>query len=235
MWTIRRFPAALAPAGPRSDRAPDHLPDRPCAVDEPAPGDAPLPRRGLGRDSTTTGRVVTGDYFGVALKNSLLFTLFSAPLVVVLGTAVGAVPAPRFPRREFRSARSCSCPGCFPARSARCCGSGSSIRAGGSSTGSSARCGLIDRSIPWLNDPDLAFLSIIVAYVWTQIPFAVVLVMAALSAINPETLEAATVDGANASAALLPASSSRRSRRSSSSSSSTTRLPPSRATTSSTP
>src|SRR5439155_22762812 len=31
--------------------------------------------------------VVTGEYFGVARKNSLLFTLFSAPLVVVTGTA----------------------------------------------------------------------------------------------------------------------------------------------------
>ena len=34
----------------------------------------------------------------------------------------------------------------------------------------------------------------IVAHVWTQIPFAVVLMMAALSAINPETLEAAAID-----------------------------------------
>ena len=32
------------------------------------------------------------------------------------------------------------------------------------------------------------------AHVWTQIPFAVVLMMAALSTINPETLEAAAID-----------------------------------------
>jgi ABC-type sugar transport system permease subunit len=36
-----------------------------------------------------------------------------------------------------------------------------------------------------------------VAYVWTQVPFAVVLVLAALTAVSPETLEAATVDGAS--------------------------------------
>src|SRR6476660_6650298 len=31
--------------------------------------------------------VITGEYFGVALKNSLLFTLFSAPIVLVIGAA----------------------------------------------------------------------------------------------------------------------------------------------------
>ena len=40
--------------------------------------------------------VVTGEYFGVALRNSLLFTVLSAPLVVALGTAVGM-----FLHREF--------------------------------------------------------------------------------------------------------------------------------------
>ena len=56
--------------------------------------------------------------------------------------------------------------------------------------------GLIDHSIPWLTDPDLAFVSVIVAHVWTQIPFVVVLMMAALSTLNPELTEAATIDGA---------------------------------------
>ena len=41
-------------------------------------------------------RVVTGEYFGVALKNSLLFTLFAAPAIVVLGTAVAL-----FLQRDF--------------------------------------------------------------------------------------------------------------------------------------
>jgi len=58
------------------------------------------------------------------------------------------------------------------------------------------KLGLIDHSIDWLTDPRLAFVSITVAHVWTQIPFTVVLVMAGLSAINPETIEASVVDGA---------------------------------------
>ena len=53
---------------------------------------------------------------------------------------------------------------------------------------------MIDSSIPWLTSPKFALVSVVVAHVWTQIPFAVVLIMAALSAINSETLEAAAID-----------------------------------------
>ena len=53
---------------------------------------------------------------------------------------------------------------------------------------------LIDGSIPWLTSPRLALISVVIAHVWTQIPFAVVLIMAALAAINSETLEAAAID-----------------------------------------
>src|SRR5689334_24136988 len=40
--------------------------------------------------------VVTGEYFGVALKNSLLFTLFAAPAIVIIGIAVAV-----FLHRDF--------------------------------------------------------------------------------------------------------------------------------------
>jgi ABC-type sugar transport system permease subunit len=56
--------------------------------------------------------------------------------------------------------------------------------------------GLIDRYIPWLTDPFLVKLTVVVAHVWTQFPFAAVLLMAALVAIDPELYEAARIDGA---------------------------------------
>jgi ABC-type sugar transport system permease subunit len=56
--------------------------------------------------------------------------------------------------------------------------------------------GVIGRYIPWLTDPQLARLSVIVAFVWTQFPFASILLMAALSAIERALYEAAQVDGA---------------------------------------
>ena len=54
--------------------------------------------------------------------------------------------------------------------------------------------GLVDSTVPFLAIPDFSFAAVVVAHVWTQIPFAVVLTMAALAAINRETLEAAEID-----------------------------------------
>ena len=62
----------------------------------------------------------------------------------------------------------------------------------------STPAGLIDGYIPWLTDPTLVKLSVVVAHVWTQFPFAAVLLMAALVAIDPEQYEAARIDGASA-------------------------------------
>jgi len=56
--------------------------------------------------------------------------------------------------------------------------------------------GLIDRYIPWLTNPQLARLSVVVAFVWTQFPFASILIMAGLGAIDRTLYEAAEVDGA---------------------------------------
>jgi multiple sugar transport system permease protein len=56
--------------------------------------------------------------------------------------------------------------------------------------------GLIDHYIPWLTDPQLARLSVVIAFVWTQFPFASILIMAGLSAIDRTLYEAAAVDGA---------------------------------------
>ncbi|MGH6782401.1 MAG: carbohydrate ABC transporter permease, partial [Sphingomonadaceae bacterium] len=57
--------------------------------------------------------------------------------------------------------------------------------------------GLIEDSILWLTNPRTALMAVTFAHVWTQIPFAVVLMMAALSTINSETLEAAAIDCRN--------------------------------------
>jgi len=88
MWTIRRFPAAwllpvLVPTALLTIFPIAHaLWTSLHQVMLLFPGED-----WVGLDNYRT--VVTGEYFGVALKNSLLFTLFSAPTIVVFGTAVG--------------------------------------------------------------------------------------------------------------------------------------------------
>ncbi|MBL8837346.1 MAG: sugar ABC transporter permease [Alphaproteobacteria bacterium] len=56
--------------------------------------------------------------------------------------------------------------------------------------------GLIDRSVGFLTDPDLALWSVGIAQVWRMFPLAMVTLLAAIKAIPLELYEAAAIDGA---------------------------------------
>ena len=58
--------------------------------------------------------------------------------------------------------------------------------------------GLIDRYIPWLIKPWRAMNLVIWADVWHTLPFAALIIQAALAGIPGEYHEAAAIDGANA-------------------------------------
>ena len=141
--------------------------------------------------------VITGEYFGVALKNSLMFMLFSAPLIVVIGTATAI-----FLNREFHGVTALRSivllPWALPGAISAVLWVWVFHPSWGVINSLLRNLHLIDRSIPWLTDPDLAFVSVVVAHVWTQIPFTIILVMAALSTLNEDIIEAAELDGATA-------------------------------------
>ena len=58
--------------------------------------------------------------------------------------------------------------------------------------------GLIDTPINWSGNPDGALYAVTVPYIWRTLPFAILLVHAALQGIPRELHEAAAVDGASA-------------------------------------
>jgi ABC-type sugar transport system permease subunit len=58
--------------------------------------------------------------------------------------------------------------------------------------------GMISKPVNWIGDPNTALFALTVPYIWRTLPFAVLLVHAALQGINPELYEAASVDGAGA-------------------------------------
>jgi ABC-type sugar transport system permease subunit len=58
--------------------------------------------------------------------------------------------------------------------------------------------GLISEPVNWAGNPDTALVAVAVAYIWRTLPFAVLLVYAALQGVNRELYEAAAVDGAGA-------------------------------------
>jgi multiple sugar transport system permease protein len=140
--------------------------------------------------------VVTGEYFGVALKNSLLFTLCSAPLVVVIGTATALFLNRQFP--GVTALRSIVLlPWVLPGAISAVLWTWMFHPSWGVINTLLRKLSLIHSSIPWLSDPTLAFVSVAIAHVWTQLPFTIVLVMAALSTLNREVIEAAEIDGAS--------------------------------------
>ena len=57
--------------------------------------------------------------------------------------------------------------------------------------------GLVEKGPGWLSDRDLVLWSIIMVAVWRQVGYVMVLYLAGLKSINPQLLEAATVDGAS--------------------------------------
>ncbi|HEX5583037.1 sugar ABC transporter permease [Gaiella sp.] len=56
--------------------------------------------------------------------------------------------------------------------------------------------GLTDHPIQWLNDPHLAFWTILVANIWLGVPFFTLLLYSALQDVPVEIKEAAVIDGA---------------------------------------
>jgi ABC-type sugar transport system permease subunit len=148
----------------------------------------------VGLDNYRT--VVTGEYFGVALKNSLLFTAFSAPIVVAIGTAAALFLHRRFP--GVAALRSIVLlPWVLPGAISAVLWTWVFHPSWGVFNTLLRKLHVIGSSIPWLSDPNLAFVSVTVAHIWTQLPFTIVLVMASLSTLNREVIEAAEIDGAS--------------------------------------
>lgn len=146
--------------------------------------------------------VVSSLYFIEALTNTLLFAVVTAPITVIIALGVARLLLTRFVGRGVLRAV-VLLPWAIP-------GSVSGILWLWIFHGQFGvlnmilwKLGIIDRYIRWLTEPALARFAVVVAHIWTQIPFVSVLLMAALTTINKELYEAAEVDGANAFRRLI--------------------------------
>jgi ABC-type sugar transport system permease subunit len=146
--------------------------------------------------------VVSSIYFREALVNTLLFAIITAPIIVAIALGVARLLLTKFVGRGVVRAV-VLLPWAMP-------GAVSGIvwvwifhGRWGVLNAILLKLGIISTYIPWLDQPILAKFSVMVAHIWTQIPFASVLLMAALSTINREIYEAAEVDGAGAARRLF--------------------------------
>lgn len=138
-------------------------------------------------------RVVASNYFWDAFRNSLLFTILATPLVVIIGTLIALFLQRRFVGSQVvRSV--VLLPWVLPGAISAVLWIWVFHPSFGVLNGLLRDLHLISGSIPWLTSPRLALGSVVVAHVWTQIPFSLVLIMAALAGINSETLEAGAID-----------------------------------------
>ncbi|HET6161899.1 MAG TPA: sugar ABC transporter permease [Dongiaceae bacterium] len=142
-------------------------------------------------------QVVLSPDFREALINSVAFALFTAPLTIIIGFGVARLLLMRFFGRGLLRAV-VILPWVLPGAISAVVWMWILHPSWGILNLALYQLGIIARYIPWLTDPQLARLSVVVAFVWTQFPFASILLMAALRVIDRDLYEAALVDGANA-------------------------------------
>lgn len=142
-------------------------------------------------------QIISSPDFREALVNTTVFALVTAPLTIIIGFGVARLLLMRFHGRALLRAV-VILPWVLPGAISAVVWMWILHPSWGILNLALYKLGLIDHYIPWLTDPQLARFSVIVAFVWTQFPFASILLMAALSAIARELYEAAQVDGASA-------------------------------------
>lgn len=59
------------------------------------------------------------------------------------------------------------------------------------------RLGLIPSYLPWIADPTLSFIILVLAMIWWGMPFMAIMLLAALQSLDEQIFDAARIDGAN--------------------------------------
>jgi len=139
--------------------------------------------------------VITSIYFLRAVRNTLIFTAASVPISVVLGLLVASLLNRRF-FGDVALKALVLLPWAVPLAISGVVWRGFFSSGWGALNALLYMAGIIPKYIGWLTTPSLAMLAVITAQIWTQFPFATVLILAAMQAIPAELYEAASIDGA---------------------------------------
>jgi len=142
------------------------------------------------------GSVLTSYYFVKSSLNTLLFIAATVPIIAVLAIAIAILLNEEFVGRSILRP-AVLIPWTIPAAITGIIWQWIFNDSYGALNVMLYKLGLIENYIPWLQTAQTAKLGVVVAYVWAQLPFAIILIMVALVAIPKEIYDAAMVDGAN--------------------------------------
>jgi ABC-type sugar transport system permease subunit len=139
--------------------------------------------------------VLISPYFKEALLNTFLFTVTTAPATVIISLGIARLLLTKFfGRAVLRPV--VLLPWAMPGSVAGILWLWIFHGQWGLLNGFLLKFGIIKNYIPWLMNATLAKLSVSIAHIWTMVPFATILLMAALTTISKEIYDAAEVDGA---------------------------------------
>lgn len=139
--------------------------------------------------------VISSIYFLRAVKRTLIFTFASVPVTVLLGLLTASLLNRRF-FGDVALKALVLLPWAIPISISGVVWRGFFNGGWGALNALLYMAGIIPKYIGWLTTPSLATLVVITVQVWTQFPFATVLILAAMQAIPEELYEAAAIDGA---------------------------------------
>jgi multiple sugar transport system permease protein len=139
--------------------------------------------------------VLSSVYFREALLNTLVFMAITAPIIVTVALGVGRLLLTRFVGRGIIRAV-VLLPWAIPGTISGILWYWIFQDQWGILNTILIKLHIITRGIEWLDNRNLAKFSTMIAHIWAQIPFASVLLMAALATISKEQYEAAEIDGA---------------------------------------
>ncbi len=143
-------------------------------------------------------RIFNDRLFLLALKNTLIFTAFSVTVEIVLGDRHRAADRPGTCGRSRITKFLILVPYAVPPIAGGLIWSFIYSFEYGFLNRILFTTGLSDSAVNWAGDPATALFAVSIPYIWRTLPFAILLLHAALQGINQELYEAASVDGAGA-------------------------------------
>jgi multiple sugar transport system permease protein len=142
-------------------------------------------------------RLTRDKYFVNSVLVTLVFSFTSVALEIVLGVAIALVMNLQFKGRGILRAL-IIIPWALPSIVNASMWSWILNANYGALNALLSQLGIIHAYRPWIADPGWAMVMIVIANVWKETPFTIILVLAALQGVPPHLREAAVVDGAGA-------------------------------------